>query len=113
MELLIRCLIGGVVVSIFAIMGDVIKPKSLAGATDAAPAVALATLFMTLHKKGVTYTSLECRSMLAGAVAYLVFAVTVSRVQMSRKPKALASAAAVMPLWGVVAALLWVVWLRR
>ena len=113
MERFLRCLIGGVVVSFFAIMGDVIKPKSLAGTTAAAPAVALATLVLTLHAKGVAYTALECRSMLAGAVAYLFFAVIVSYLQMRRKPKALVGAAAVLPLWGVVAAAVWAVWLRR
>ena len=113
MDLLIRLLIGGVVVSVFAVLGDVIKPKSLAGTTAAAPAVALATLILTVHQKGVAYTALECRSMLAGAVAYLVFAVIVSRVQMKLKPKAIAAAAALLPVWGVVAAALWAVWLRR
>ena len=113
MDLLIRLLIGGVVVSLFAIMGDVIKPKSLAGITAAAPAVALATLILTIHEKGVAYTALECRSMLAGAIAYLVFAVIVSRVQMKARPRALVAAAALMPVWGVVAAALWAVWLRK
>ena len=40
----IRFLIGGVVVSVFAIVGDVLKPKSFAGLFGAAPSVALATL---------------------------------------------------------------------
>ncbi len=113
MDLLIRTLIGGVVVSVFAILGDVIKPKSLAGTSAAAPAVALATLFLTLHAKGVTYTALECRSMLAGAAAYLIFAVVVSQVQMRYKPKAMVGAAAMLPLWAISAATLWAVWLRR
>lgn len=113
MDLLIRVLIGGVVVSLFSVLGDVIKPKSLAGTTAAAPAVALATLALTVHQKGVAYTALQCRSMLAGACAYLVFAVVVSRVQMKAKPKALVTAAALLPLWGVVAVALWAVWLRR
>ena len=52
MDLVIRLLIGGVVVSLFAVLGDVIKPKSLAGTTAAAPAVALATAVLTLHQKG-------------------------------------------------------------
>lgn len=113
MDLVIRCLIGGVVVSLFAVLGDVIKPKSLAGITAAAPAVALATLVLTLHAKGVTYTSLECRSMLAGAAAYLLFALAVSQVQMRYKPKALVGAVTMLPLWAVTAAVLWAVWLRR
>ncbi len=113
MDLLLRVLIGGGVVSFFAILGDIIKPKSLAGITAAAPALALATLVLTLHQKGVAYTVSEGRSMFAGAVAYLCFALAVSYVQMRGKHKALLTASAVLPLWCVVAGLLWAVWLRR
>ena len=113
MDLLFRCVVGGVIVSLFAILGDLIKPKSLGGTTAAAPAVALATMWLTVRKNGPTYTALEARSMLAGAAAYLVFAVAVSYVQMRYKPKALIAAIALLPVWGVVAAVLWAVWLRR
>lgn len=42
MELLWRFLIGGTVVSIFALLADVVRPKRLAGLFGAAPSVALA-----------------------------------------------------------------------
>jgi hypothetical protein len=38
----------GVVVSIFAILGDLLKPKSFAGLFGAAPSVALATIGLTI-----------------------------------------------------------------
>lgn len=113
MDLALRLLIGGIVVSVFAILGDVAKPKSLAGITAAAPAVALATAILTLHKKGLDYTALEFRSMLAGSVAYLVFALAVSYAQMRGQRKALVTAAALLPAWAVVAAILWATWLRH
>ncbi len=113
MDLLLRCLIGGVVVSLFSVLGDVIKPKSLAGITAAAPAVALATLVLTLHSKGAGYTALECRSMVAGSIAYLIFAVAVSFTEMRLKPKVLTATAALLPLWAVVAVVLWAMWLRK
>lgn len=40
--ILIRFLIGAVAVSIFAVLGDLLKPKSFAGLFGAAPSVALA-----------------------------------------------------------------------
>jgi hypothetical protein len=43
-QILIRFLVGGAVVSVFALIGDVLKPKSFAGLFGAAPSVALATL---------------------------------------------------------------------
>jgi Protein of unknown function (DUF3147) len=41
-QFLIRFVIGGLVVSVFAICGDVLRPKSFAGLFGAAPSVALA-----------------------------------------------------------------------
>ena len=113
MDLLLRCLIGGVVVSLFSMLGDVIKPLSLAGTTAAAPAIALATLFLTLHKNGIAYTTLDARSMVAGAMAFFVFACVVSYVQMRYRPRARVSSAALLSVWGVACAALWAVWLRR
>ena len=44
MELIFRFIVGGLVVSFFAVIGDMLKPKSFAGLFAAAPSVALATL---------------------------------------------------------------------
>jgi uncharacterized membrane protein (GlpM family) len=113
LDVLLRALIGGVVVSLFAILGDVIQPTSLGGTTAAAPAIALASMGLMLHKEGVGYTAIEARSMVAGAVAFFVYATLVSYVQMRRRPRALVSASLLMPVWFGVAAVLWAVWLRR
>ena len=43
-EYLVRFLVGGVVVSAFAVFSDALRPKSFAGLFGAAPSVALATL---------------------------------------------------------------------
>ena len=40
-EYLIRFLVGGVVVSAFSMLGDLLRPKSFAGLFGAAPSVAL------------------------------------------------------------------------
>ena len=50
-EILLRFLIGGAVVSAFALLGDLFKPKSFAGLFGAAPSVALATLGLTVAKR--------------------------------------------------------------
>ena len=112
-DILLRSLIGGVVVSAFAVLGDMIKPNSLGGTTAAAPAIALASMGLMLHQQGKAYTALEARSMVAGAIAFLVYATLVSYVEMRRKPRAVVSASALMVVWFGVAAALWAVWLRR
>ena len=66
-EILLRAMVGGVVVSAFALLGDWLKPKSFAGLFGAAPSVALATMILTVMKQGKGYASVEARSMLLGS----------------------------------------------
>ena len=47
---IVRFLIGGIVVSLFATLGDVLRPKSFAGLFGAAPSIALATIGLTIAK---------------------------------------------------------------
>ena len=89
--ILIRFLVGGAVVSGFAIIGDVLKPKSFAGLFGAAPPVALATLDLTVATEGPSYAATEARSMMAGAVAFFFYASLVSWIMMRYKMKALGS----------------------
>jgi len=111
-ELIFRFLAGGVLVSIFAFAGDVFRPKSFAGLFGAAPSVALATLALTIIADGKEYASIEARSMVAGAVAFLVYASVTSRILMRYKPRAMTATLALMPVWLGVALGIWFVWLR-
>ena len=82
-EILLRALIGGVVVSAFALLGSVLKPMRFAGLFGAAPSVALASLGLTVASHGKLYGSLQGRSMVGGAIAFLVYAYCVCVVMMS------------------------------
>lgn len=42
-EYIVRFLVGGLVVSSFAVLGEIFRPKSFAGIFGAAPSIALAT----------------------------------------------------------------------
>ena len=112
MDLALRFLIGGSVVSLFSILGDVLKPKSFGGVFAGAPTIALATISLTAHHSGAHYTALEGRSMMAGAIAFFAYACLVSFILMRFRPSASKCAALAMPLWCVVAFVLWIVWLR-
>ena len=106
-DLLLRFFIGGIVVSFFALLGDVFRPKSFAGLFGAAPSIALATLGLTIHHDGKLYAALEARSMVAGAVAMAIYAATVSCVLLRYKPPALATTLALLPLWFGVSFCIW------
>jgi uncharacterized membrane protein (GlpM family) len=112
MDLALRFLIGGLVVSVFALLGDVLKPKSFGGVFAGAPTVALATLFLTAYKSGTHYAAVEGRSMMGGAVAFFAYACVVSFVLMRFKPSTLKCASLAMPVWCGVAFAVWAMWLR-
>jgi hypothetical protein len=65
----LRFLAGGIAVSAFAMLGDILRPKSFAGLFGAAPSIALATLLITLSHKGAPFAAVEGRSMIVGAFA--------------------------------------------
>ena len=111
-EILVRFLIGGAVVSVFAVVGDLLKPKSFAGLFGAAPSVAIATLGLTVATEGAAYAASEARSMMAGAIAFFAYASFVSWVLMRYKPAALWVTICSIPLWLGVAFGLWYVWLK-
>jgi Protein of unknown function (DUF3147) len=111
-EIILRFVIGGIVVSWFAILGDLFEPKSFAGLFGAAPSVALATLGLTVVSDGRWYAAIEARSMLAGSVAFFVYACWVSWLMMRHKWKALAVTASSILLWLGTAFGLWYVELR-
>jgi len=98
-DLLIRFLIGGSVVSSFALLGEVFRPKSFAGLFGAAPSIALATLGLTIARHGHAYAAIEGRSMLLGAVAFFCYASAVSWVLLRYKTHTLATTLALMPVW--------------
>jgi hypothetical protein len=111
-EIALRFLIGGIVVSSFAVLGDMCKPKSFAGLFGAAPSVALATLGLTVVSSGKWYTATEARSMIAGAIAFFVYASWISSLTMRYKWKALVVTGSAMFLWFGTAFGLWFVVLR-
>ena len=108
-EILIRFLVGGAIVSAFAFLGDLFKPKSFAGLFGAAPSVALATLTLTIAKDGTHYAAVESRSMILGAIAFFVYAIFVSRWLMRHRGRALTVTAGALVLWLASAFGLWFV----
>ena len=103
MELLWRFLIGGTVVSIFALLADVVRPKRLAGLFGAAPSVALATLALALWQGEGEQVAIEARSMVLAALALVAYAFTVERLLIGGRRSALAVSLAALALWSLIA----------
>jgi hypothetical protein len=106
-QLILRFLIGGGVVSFFAVMGDVLKPKSFAGLFGAAPSVALATLALTIKANGRAYAAQECRSMIAGAAAFVLYAYVCMRLMAKYNVSAIWAALLSIFVWLGMAIPVW------
>jgi hypothetical protein len=99
MEYLFRFLAGGIVVSLFAVVGDVLRPKSFAGLFGAAPSVALATLTLAFWTHGGAYVAVQGRSMIVGAIALAAYSFVVCQFLMRLRWSALWATAVAIIVW--------------
>jgi hypothetical protein len=106
-EYVIRFFIGGAVVSAFAMLGDVLRPKSFAGLFGAAPSVALVTLGITIHQHGTANAAAQSLSMIAGAIALVVYALVVCQLLIRARMRALPATMLSIVVWLAVALGLW------
>ena len=106
-EYVVRFLVGGAVVSVFAMLGDVLRPKSFAGVFGAAPSVALATLGIAIYHHGRSYAASQSLSMMAGAVALGIYSVIVCQLLMRARMSALPATLLSIAAWLIVAFGVW------
>ena len=112
MEYVIRFLVGGALVGLFAAAGEVLRPKSFAGIFAAAPSVALATLSLTIAAQGKVYASIEARSMIIGAFALLVYSYVCMVLMGKYRVHALNATISAIGVWLVCAMGIWAIVLR-
>jgi hypothetical protein len=102
-ELALRFLLGGAIVSLFAIVAEMFEPKTFAGIFGAAPSVALATLALAFAKHGAAYASTEGRSMVLGAVALLAYSAACVGLTKSKRVAVWLGAIAAWSVWFAIA----------
>ena len=112
LQYLFRFLVGGTIVSLFACLGDVLKPKSFAGLFGAAPSVALATLGLTVLADGKVYAALEARSMVVGAACFFVYSALCTWLTLRKKVDAAPATIGSLIVWLGVALGTWALFLR-
>jgi len=102
-EYVIRFLAGGAVVSAFAMLSDVLRPKSFAGLFGAAPSVALATLGIAVYRHGPDYAAFQSQAMMAGAIALAVYSVVVCHLLVRARLRAAPATLLSLLVWLIVA----------
>jgi hypothetical protein len=71
--LTVRVVAGGALVVAFAIVGDMLKPRTFAGLFGAAPSVATASLLVSGLAMGASKDARYASGMIAGAVGLVVY----------------------------------------
>ena len=66
--LCLRGAAGGLLVVVFALIGEVLRPKAFSGLFSAAPSVALASLAITVSTQGAAKAGAACRGMVLGGI---------------------------------------------
>lgn len=102
-EYVVRFLVGGVVVSAFAILGDLLRPKSFAGLFGAVPSVALATLGIAVYRHGANYAAQQTWAMTAGAIALAIYSVFVCQLLIRARLRAATATLLSLVVWLIVA----------
>lgn len=110
LPILIKGLVGGLFVVAFAAVGEVVRPRGLAGITSGAPSVALAGLIVTVLTTGALSAWDESLGMIAGAVALVVWCL--AGVDAVKRFGALKGSVAATVIWFAIAFSLWGVALR-
>ena len=108
-ELLARFFIGGIIVSAFAAIAEMLRPKTFAGLFGAAPSIALATLGITIASHGKLYAAAEAHFMIFGAIAFCCYAAAVSWLLRQFRPPAIAATLSLIPMWFAASFALWLV----
>lgn len=99
-------------VSLFATLADVVKPKSFAGLLGAAPSVALASLGLAILTQGRNYAALESRSMSIGAVAFFFYSSSCMRILAKTRLGATYVTVCILVLWFSCSLGIWFLLLR-
>jgi uncharacterized membrane protein (GlpM family) len=106
-ELALRFVLGGIIVSLFAVTGEMFEPKTFAGIFGAAPSVALATLALASWKHGGEYVATEAQSMLLGSFALFVYGAACVATTRRRELPVCVGGVLAWGAWGAVAFGLW------
>ena len=106
-ELAIRFVLGGLIVSAFAVIGDMLHPKSFAGIFGAAPSVALASLALAFLTKGIHDATVDGHAMVLGAIALCAYSWAVARLLLRYRWNTIVATASSWLGWLAVAFGLW------
>ena len=103
MILILKGLAGGALVVLFALLSESLSPKRFAGLFSAAPAVAIASLTITLLDKGAHSAHEAAVGMIAGSAGMVAYAAAV--VPLLRRMRASRAAATALVAWVAAAAI--------
>ena len=110
LTILVKGLVGGTLVLLFALIGEVIRPRSFAGLTSSAPSIATASLLVTLLTSGALMAWNLSLGMIAGAVGLVAWCL--AGIKLVDRFGSVRGAGAATLVWFATVAVLWALFLR-
>lgn len=95
--LALKGLVGGVLVMLFALLSEALRPKRFAGLFAASPAVAIAGLTLVLADRGTADAHRAATGMIAGAGGLVLYTVVI--VPMLKRRNVTLAAAVALGAW--------------
>ena len=106
-EMVLRFVAGGLIVSLFSVIGEALQPKTFAGLFGAAPSVALVTLGIAYSLHGSAYVATQARSMVFGAFGFLAYSLVCAAALRRTNVEAWLGATGAWIAWAAVAFVGW------
>ncbi len=110
-EILIRFAAGGLIVCVFAAIGDVLKPKSFRRTVWCRSIYRAGDIGS--DSEGIPYATIEARSRIAGALGFLGYSLCVSYIMTHYQLRCYVITVLSIPLWFAIAFGTWAVWIRH
>lgn len=108
-ETALRFVLGGIMVSLFAVVGTIVRPPTFAGMFGSAPSLAIATLTLAFAADGAAYVTTEARSMMIGALGLAAYGGACAWIVQRSQLPVWAGAALCWTTWLTVTLALWTI----
>ncbi|HWE29362.1 MAG TPA: DUF3147 family protein [Polyangia bacterium] len=112
-ELALKFALGGFIVTSFAVIGELWRPKTFSGIFGAAPSVALSTLILAAAQRGPREVVVQTRAMIFGGIAFVAYCIVLAMAVRRLHLPAWLEAAAAWSVWLAIALTLWATLGRR
>ncbi len=100
LELIGESMLGGILVVVFSIIGEIIKPRTFSGLFGSAPSIALGGLIISAVTQNISFLKQQLIGMIFGSFGMIVYCITA--YLLLKRIKALKASSLALITWFIV-----------